>query len=78
MGTKYISKMKTLKKNEIENNFQIEIMFSSSKIAIKIRGTKSKGERNWRIVVIFTRENTQIKVNERKNMRKKNNKSTPN
>jgi hypothetical protein len=46
MGTKYISKMKTLKKNEIENNFQIEIMFSSSKIAIKIRGTKSKGERN--------------------------------
>jgi hypothetical protein len=53
-------------------------MFSSSKIAIKIRGTKSKGERNWRIVVIFTRENTQIKVNERKNMRKKNNKSMPN
>jgi hypothetical protein len=40
MGTKYLSKMKTLKKNEIE------IMFSSSKIAIKIRGTKYKREIN--------------------------------
>jgi hypothetical protein len=53
-------------------------MFSSSKIAIKIRGTKSKGERNWRIVVIFTRDNTQIEVNERENKRKKKRKSTPN
>ena len=45
-GDQIYIKDENIRKNEIENNFQIEIMFSSSKIAIKIRGTKSKGERN--------------------------------
>jgi hypothetical protein len=38
--------MKKLKNDEIENDFQIEIMFSNLKIAIKRRGITSQGKRN--------------------------------
>jgi len=49
--------MKKLKNDEIENDFQIEIMFSNLKITIKRKGITSKGKINWRANVIFSRGN---------------------
>jgi len=65
MRTKF-KRIKKLKKLKIKNNFQIEIIFSNLKFAIKRKETKYERERNWRVDVISSRDSTDIEANERK------------
>jgi len=60
-----------MKDDEIENNFQFEIIFQKKKNTIKRWRTKHKGKRNRSVAMIFLRDSAQIKVWEREKKEKK-------